>query len=162
MLLCHMHWLCAFYMFTSSYQNWTRDTKNMVSLKNTCLTREAHVQGMWDPHQSISWPQKPLLRVQDHQNWSRNTRAMGGPLNGPCLQNFMILDAFRYRVKRLWLHQNQIIELNLYFWSTIFKYTSFYLVILLIKIQGVLLLRMDLWRTEEASTRPLICILCLK
>ena len=88
---------CAFYMVTCSYQNWTYQ-KIWFLLKNTCLTCVGHVQGMWDPHQSNSWPQKPLFRVQDHQNWSRNTRDMGGPLNGPCLQNFMILDAFRYRV----------------------------------------------------------------
>ena len=45
---------------------------------------------------------------------------------------------------------------------TFVKYTTFHLGILLVKIEGVLLLRMDLWRTEEGSTRPLICILCLK
>ena len=36
------------------------------------------------------------------------------------------------------------------FWRTFVKQTSLYHVILLIKIQGVLLLKMDLWRIEEA------------
>ena len=43
--------------------------------------------------------------------------------------------------------------------STIFvKQTSLYHVILLIKIQGVLLLKMDLWRIEEASISHLVCM----
>ena len=50
---------------------------------------------------------------------------------------------------------------NYVFWSTFVKYTSFYLIILLIKIQGVLLLKMDLWRIEEASICHLVCISCL-
>ena len=36
-----------------------------------------------------------------------------------------------------------------------------YHVILFIKIQGVLLLKMDLWRIEEASISHLVCILCI-
>ena len=39
------------------------------------------------------------------------------------------------------------------------KQTSLYHVILLIKIEGVLLLQMDLWRIEEASISHLLCIL---
>ena len=50
---------------------------------------------------------------------------------------------------------------NYVFWSTFVKYTSFYLIILLIKIQGVLLLKMDLWRIEEASICHLVCIFWL-
>ena len=34
-------------------------------------------------------------------------------------------------------------------------------IILLVKIQGVLLLKVDLWRKEEASICHLVCILCL-
>ena len=39
------------------------------------------------------------------------------------------------------------------------KQTSLYHVI--VKIEGVLLLKMDLWRTEEASISHLVCILCI-
>ena len=47
------------------------------------------------------------------------------------------------------------------FGTTFVKQTSLYHVIVLVKIEGVLLLKMDLWRTEEASISHLVCILCL-
>ena len=47
------------------------------------------------------------------------------------------------------------------FGRTFVKQTSIHHVILLIKIQGVLLLKMDLWRIEEASIGHLVCISCL-
>ena len=47
------------------------------------------------------------------------------------------------------------------FWVTFVKQTFVYLEILPVKIQGVLFLKMDLWRTEKASVRYLVCIWCL-
>ena len=47
------------------------------------------------------------------------------------------------------------------FGTTFVKQTSLYHVIVLVKIEGVLLLKMDLWRTEEASISHLVCILCI-
>ena len=44
---------------------------------------------------------------------------------------------------------------------TFVKKTSLHHVILLVKIQGVLLLKMDLLRIEEASISHHVCILCL-
>ena len=43
----------------------------------------------------------------------------------------------------------------------IVKQTNLHHIILLIKIQGVLLLKMDMWRIEEASIGHLVCISCL-
>ena len=82
-----------------------------------------------------------------HASWnpplsSRDPSRAGGPLESwPKVWHHTDWKCYSKHIKRHWLHQNQIIELNLYFWSTIVKYTSFYLVILLIKIQGVLLLK---------------------
>ena len=45
------------------------------------------------------------------------------------------------------------------FETTFIKQTSIYQGILLVKIQGVLLFKMDQWRIEEASTSHLVCIL---
>ena len=47
------------------------------------------------------------------------------------------------------------------FGRTFGKQTNLHHIILLIKIQGVLLLKMDLWRIEEASIGHLVCISCL-
>ena len=47
------------------------------------------------------------------------------------------------------------------FGRTFVNQTSLHHVILLIKIRGVLLLKMDLWRIEEASISHLVCILCI-
>ena len=44
--------------------------------KNTFLACVGHMLDMWDPHQSISLPQEPLFRDQDHQNWTRHTKVM--------------------------------------------------------------------------------------
>ena len=45
------------------------------------------------------------------------------------------------------------------FGTTFVKQTFLYHVIL--KIEGVLLLKMDMWRIEEASISHLVCILCI-
>ena len=44
-------------------------------------------------------------------------------------------------------------------WNKFVKQTSLYHVIVLVKIEGVLLLKKDLLRTEEASISHLVCIL---
>ena len=48
------------------------------------------------------------------------------------------------------------------FGRTFVKQISLFHVILLIKIQGVLLLKIDLWRIEDASISHLACILCIE
>ena len=52
-----------------------------------------------------------------------------------------------------------ILMLHHVFGTTFVKQTFLYHVIL--KIEGVLLLKMDMWRIEEASISHLVCILCI-
>ena len=96
MLLCHVHWLWAFYMFTCSY-TYANGFLVIVVMRqlhvpDTCRTRAGHVRpspiNFLTSKTPVQSPRSSKL-VQKHQRY-------GGPLNGPCLQNFMILDAFRY------------------------------------------------------------------
>ena len=56
--------------------------------KNTFLACVGHMLDMWDPHQSISWPQEPLFRDQDHQNWTK----------------YVIQDMVRKVIVNIWLN----------------------------------------------------------